>query len=89
MSPTAQLGELADVPVTLEAEVARRNCRLDELLSLAPGTVLRFPNSYPAGAVQLFAGRILLGVGEICQSKGRSAVRIVSTEPEGTGYAAG
>ncbi len=88
MSPTEQLRELAEVPVVLEAEAARRNCRLDELMTLKPGTLIRFPNVPMHGPVQVYVGNVLLATAEICQSKGQSAVRITTTDPEGTDHAA-
>ncbi|MCX6622995.1 MAG: FliM/FliN family flagellar motor switch protein [Acidobacteria bacterium] len=88
MSPTEQLGELADVPVVLEVEATRRNCRLEELMALRPGVVLPFPSLTRGGVVRIYTGNVLLATAEMCESLGQSAIRITTTDPEGTGHAA-
>jgi len=76
---------IADVPVTLRAELDRRTIRVRDLLRLEVGSVLSL--SRPAGEnIDLYVGRVLVGSGEILVVDGMLSMRVADLRdkaPEG------
>lgn len=66
---------VADIPLTIYAELDRRTITFRELLELSPDTLL--PLTRPAGEnIDLYAGEVLIGSGEVLVADARLAVRI-------------
>ncbi len=72
---------MSNVPVTLRAEVASTELSVQEILSLAPGSVLRFSASADEG-VTLFAENVKLARAEAGAAGPRRAVQIRGPERE-------
>jgi flagellar motor switch protein FliM len=70
---------MAAVPVTLRAEVAAVELPVSEVLSLAPGSVVRLGSSAEAG-VALFAENVRLGTGMPGANGTRRAVQVRDAE---------
>jgi flagellar motor switch/type III secretory pathway protein FliN len=65
-----------DIPLLCEAVLPAVAMRIDELLALTEGSVIKTVR--PAGeAVEVFAGRALIGFAELAAANGRRAVRMV------------
>jgi flagellar motor switch protein FliN/FliY len=81
MSPLDQISHLSDVPVSIEVELDRKNMRVSEILSLAPGSVLRMNRS--AGEnIDIRVGGALVGYGEIVILEENMGVRITDFNEE-------
>ena len=66
---------VADIPLTIYAELDRRTITFRELLELAPDTLLAL--SRPAGEnIDLYAGEVLIASGEVLVVDARLAIRI-------------
>ncbi len=66
---------IADVPLTLCAELDRRKIRFRELLELRAESIVAFPR--PSGEnVDLYAENVLIGTGEILIVDSTLAVRV-------------
>ena len=71
----ANYGSIADVELTLLAELDRRTITANELMRLKEGDVITLLR--PAGEnINLFAGEVLLGSAEILVIEERLAVRV-------------
>jgi flagellar motor switch protein FliN/FliY len=79
LTNSAQIAHYALLPVSVESELGRRNMSVREILSLAPGSVIKLPR--PVGsAVDLYVGGALFGSGEVIRSGGSTAVRMTGFE---------
>lgn len=66
---------VADIPLTIYAELDRRTITFRELLELTPDMLLAL--SRPAGEnIDLYAGEVLIGSGEVLVVDARLAVRV-------------
>ena len=75
MAPNDELGHLADIPMSVDVELARRNLPISEILALEPGKVLRFPKS--AGEnIDILVGGAPLGSGEVVVLEDIMGIRI-------------
>ena len=75
---------IADVPVTLRAELDRRVVTIGELMKFDVDTVL--PLTRPAGEnIDLYIGEVLLGTGEILVVDGVLALRVADLRDKSTG----
>jgi flagellar motor switch protein FliM len=70
---------MADVPVTLRAEVAAVELPVDQILALQPGSVVRLGASAKAG-VSLFAENIMVGNGQPGANGPKRAVQVRHAE---------
>lgn len=71
---------LAEAPVEVVAELGRVTLRGDEVLGLAPGTVLSFPGGVPQAppTVRLRVGGEIWADGELVDVDGELAVRVTA-----------
>ena len=70
-----RIQSLLDVPLALRAELDQRLMSFGELLDLSAGSII--PLSRPTGEnIDIYAGEVLLGWGEILQIDGNVAVRV-------------
>ena len=75
MTALQEIAALADIPIEVEIELARKTISLREILGLNPGSVIKLPRS--AGEnIDILAGGILLGSGEIVIIEDTVGVRI-------------
>lgn len=75
MATSDDLGHLADIPMWVDVELARRSLSIAEILGLEPGKVLRFPKS--AGEnIDILVGGAPLGSGEVVVLEDIMGVRI-------------
>ena len=76
MADLAKATHLLDIPLELEAVVDGRPLRVSELLELAVGSLVI--SSRAAGeSVDILAGQVFLGAGELARTNGRKVVRMV------------
>lgn len=81
MTALEQTSHLADVPMDIEVELGRKTMRLDEILDLHPGSVIKLPRS--AGEnIDILVGGAMLGSGEIVIIEERFGVRITDFKQE-------
>ncbi len=77
---------IADVAVTLRAELDRRVVKIGELMKFDVDTVL--PLTRPAGEnIDLYVGEVLIGTGEILVVDGILALRVADLRDMSTGNA--
>lgn len=70
-----QASRFADLPLAVEGELGRCTMPVREVLSLAPGSVIRL--SRPVGSkVDLLVGGVKFGAGDLVQSGASMAVRL-------------
>jgi flagellar motor switch protein FliN len=75
MTALEEIAHLADVPLDVEIELARRIMSVRDILSLVQGSVIRMPRS--AGEnIDILAGGTLIGSGEIVIIEETVGVRI-------------
>lgn len=75
ISISERIASLADVPLEVEVELARRVMTLRQLLELEAGSVIRMPRS--AGEnIDIVIGGALVGFGEIVIIEDTMGVRI-------------
>jgi flagellar motor switch/type III secretory pathway protein FliN len=67
---------LLDVPFTVEATLPGPTLQVRELLELAPGNTVATPHP-SGGALDVFAGGAMLGIGELSGVNGRAVIRMV------------
>ena len=80
MTDADQVAHLADVPVTVRAEIERGVVRYRDLLILSVGAVL--PTKRPAiGCVDVLVGECRIGPGEILTAGGKTVVRLLALSP--------
>jgi flagellar motor switch protein FliN/FliY len=76
-----QTAALADVPIEIEVELGRKIMTVEQVLRLAPGSVLRLPRS--AGEnIDILAGGQMFASGEIVIVEERFGVRITDFREE-------
>jgi flagellar motor switch/type III secretory pathway protein FliN len=76
MTTPSESDRFLDVPLHFEAVLPGPALRVDALLALSEGSLIE--TTQPAGeAVEVFAGGVLIGVGELAEANGRCAVRMV------------
>jgi len=64
MTAIEEIGHLADVPIDVEIELARKTMALRDILGLNVGSVIKMPRS--AGEnIDILAGGALIGSGEV------------------------
>ena len=82
------LRSIGDVPLTLRAELDQRTISFQELLELRPGSLLVL--SRPTGEnIDLYAGDVMIGSGEILVVDTTMAVRIADVRDRPVTAAAG
>ena len=64
MTAHQQVSHVADVPITLEAELARKMMKVEDILSLEAGSVIKMPRS-AGDNIDVLAGSYLIGSGEV------------------------
>lgn len=70
-----KMHHLIDVPITIQAELDRRQMTFGELLELDTGSIVKLPR--PAGEnIDVYVGGVLIGWGEILLIDGSMSVRI-------------
>ena len=75
MTPLEEIADIADVPISVSAELDRRTMTVREILALESGSVIELPRS--AGEnIDIFVGDSLLGYGEIVISESQMVFRI-------------
>jgi flagellar motor switch protein FliN/FliY len=75
MTALQEIAALADIPIEVEIELARKTISLRDILGLNPGSVIKLPRS--AGEnIDILAGGVLLGSGEIVIIEDTVGVRI-------------
>lgn len=81
MTALEQIGHLADVPVYVDVELARKSMTVREILELEVGSVIRMGRS--AGEnIDILVGGALLGSGEIVIIEEAVGVRITDFNEE-------
>lgn len=81
MTALEQTAHFAHMPLEIEAELGRCSLTLDAILRLGVGSVIRLPRS--AGEnIDILAGGVLLGSGEIVVIEERFGVRITDFKEE-------
>jgi flagellar motor switch/type III secretory pathway protein FliN len=76
MADGEQVAHLLDIPLEVEAVVEGCNLSVSALLELKPGSLV--VSGRAAGEnVDVFAGKALLGAGELARANGRKVVRMV------------
>jgi flagellar motor switch protein FliN/FliY len=75
MTALQEIQNVADIPIEVEIELARKTVPLREILALNPGSVIKLPRS--AGEnIDIIAGKVLIGSGEIVIIEDTVGVRI-------------
>ncbi|MEP7355266.1 MAG: flagellar motor switch protein FliN [Acidobacteriota bacterium] len=81
MTASEQIAHLANVPIDLEVELARKTMTLEELLALNKGSVIRLPRS--AGEnIDILVGGHMFGSGEIVIIEEHFGVRFTDFREE-------
>jgi flagellar motor switch protein FliN len=76
-----EIAHLADVPVSLEMELDRKETQVQEILSWEPGSVVWLTRS--AGeAIDIYADGALLGFGEVVIIESTFGIRITDFNQE-------
>lgn len=79
MTAVEKLGRFALLPVSLESELGRCSMPVREILSLAPGSVIKLDE--PVGSkVRLYVGGAPFGSGEVVRAGDATAVRVTDFE---------
>jgi flagellar motor switch protein FliN/FliY len=75
MTPAEEIAHLADVPIDLEVELDRKNMRIQEILDLDAGHVIKMVRS--AGEnVDILIDRSVVGFGEIVIIEDAMGIRV-------------
>jgi flagellar motor switch protein FliN/FliY len=75
MTALEEIAHLADVPIDVEIELARKTMTLREILALSAGSVVKMPRS--AGEnIDILAGGTLIGSGEVVIIEETVGIRI-------------
>jgi len=75
MTPVEEIGDLAGVPLEVEAVLDRRVVTVSDILSLEPGSLIRMERS--AGEnIDLYVGGAHVGFGEIVIMENMMCVRV-------------
>lgn len=81
MTTVEQIGLMADIPLDVSVELARKVMSLREILGLEVGSVIRMPRS--AGEnIDILIGDALVGFGEIVIIEDTMGVRITDFNVE-------
>lgn len=81
MTALEQTGHLADIPVSIDVELAHKIMTVGEILSLTEGRVIKMPRS--AGEnIDILVGGALIGSGEIVIIEETVGVRITDFNEE-------
>lgn len=75
--PAEHVSRFAQLPLAVEGELGRCSMPVREILSLAPGSVIRLSRTL-GSAIDLFVGGVKFGAGELVQSGDSLAVRITA-----------
>ena len=75
MTPEEELGTLARVPVTIEAELDRRIMTVRDVLALSEGSIID-TNRSAGENIDIYIGGVLGGYGEIVVIENALGVRI-------------
>ena len=75
MTPVEELGDLASLPLELEAVLDRRVCTVADILALEPGSLIRMDRS--AGEnIDLYVGGAHVAFGEVVVMENMMCVRV-------------
>jgi flagellar motor switch protein FliN/FliY len=75
MTALEEIGHLADIPIDVEIQLARKTMALRDILALAVGSVIKMPRS--AGEnIDILAGGTLIGSGEVVIIEETVGIRI-------------
>jgi flagellar motor switch protein FliN/FliY len=81
MTPLESIGHLADIPLTLNVEMARKSMTVADILRLEKGTVIKMTRS-AGDNIDILVGNALLGTGEIVIIEETVGVRITDFNEE-------
>lgn len=81
MTALEEIGHLADVPVYVDVELARKMMTVCEILALAEGSVMKMPRS-AGDNIDILIGGTQLGSGEIVIIEEAVGVRITDFKQE-------
>jgi flagellar motor switch protein FliN/FliY len=75
MTALEEIAHLADIPIEVEIELARKTMALRDILGLSVGSVIKMPRS--AGEnIDILAGGTLIGSGEVVIIEETVGIRI-------------
>ncbi len=81
MTPLQQIGHLADIPLYIDVELARKSMAVGEILTLDNGSVVKMMRA--AGEnIDILVGGTLIGSGEIVIIEETVGVRITDFNEE-------
>ncbi len=81
MTPLEQIGHLADIPLYIDVELARKKMAVGEILTLDSGSVVKMMRA--AGEnIDILVGGTLIGSGEIVIIEETVGVRITDFNEE-------
>jgi flagellar motor switch protein FliN/FliY len=81
MTPLEQIGHLADIPLYIDVELARKDMAVGEILTLDRGSVVKMMRA--AGEnIDILVGGTLIGSGEIVIIEETVGVRITDFNEE-------
>jgi flagellar motor switch protein FliN/FliY len=81
MTALEEIGHLADIPVYIDVELARKTMSVGEILALDRGRVIKMPRS-AGDNIDILVGGTLVGTGEIVIIEETVGVRITDFNEE-------
>ncbi|HEY4361919.1 MAG TPA: FliM/FliN family flagellar motor switch protein [Bryobacteraceae bacterium] len=81
MTPIESIGHLADIPVNIDVELARKAMTVGQILGLQKGSVIKMMRS-AGDNIDILVGGALLGSGEIVIIEETVGVRITDFNEE-------
>ena len=81
MTPIESIGHLADIPVNIDVELARKAMTVGQILALEKGSVIKMTRS-AGDNIDILVGGTLLGSGEIVIIEETVGVRITDFNEE-------
>jgi len=81
MTALEEIGHLADIPVNIDVELARKTMTMGEILALDQGRVIKMTRS-AGDNIDILVGGTLLGSGEIVIIEETVGVRITDFNEE-------
>jgi flagellar motor switch protein FliN/FliY len=81
MTPIESIGHLADIPVSIDVELARKPMSVGDILGLEKGSVIKMARS-AGDNIDILVGGALLGSGEIVIIEETVGVRITDFNEE-------
>ena len=81
MTPIESIGHLADIPVNIDVELARKAMTVGQILALEKGSVIKMTRS-AGDNIDILVGGALLGSGEIVIIEETVGVRITDFNEE-------